>query len=60
MSRKDHINDLVRQIIQVCAGCPHRKTEGGQFICDRKKSECHSGRVRRWLAEIEKLKAERR
>jgi len=56
--KTDKINELSRQILQVCARCPHGKWVRSAMICDRKKSECHSKRVRKWLEEIEKLKRE--
>lgn len=50
------IAELEGKIVAVCAsGCPHAKWEGNHFRCDRKRSECHSIRVRRWLAEIKRL-----
>ena len=48
------INELTLKVAQVCAGCPHMKFTG-RMECDRKKSQCHSKRVRVWLAEIERL-----
>jgi hypothetical protein len=50
-----HISDLSVRIIKVCSGCPHSKFVAGHFECDRKKSQCHSKRVRKWLAEIADL-----
>jgi len=47
--------DLTRKILQVCASCPHAKWQGGTLTCDRKKSQCHSKRVRHWLEEIKRL-----
>jgi len=49
---EDEKNELVRKILQVCAGCPHFKKDAS---CDRKKSQCHSKRVRQWLERIEEL-----
>ena len=48
-------DELTRKVLQVCASCSHAKWQGGAMTCDRKKSQCHSGRVRRWLAEIKRL-----
>jgi hypothetical protein len=48
----DEKNELVRKILQVCAACPHLKADAA---CDRKKSQCHSKRVRQWLKELERL-----
>ena len=54
MTAVDRSQELKRQIFQVCLSCPHLKKEGG-FVCDRKRSQCHSGRVRKWLRELESL-----
>jgi hypothetical protein len=51
----DSQNDIIQKIAQVCVSCPHMKFKGG-MVCDRKKSQCHSGKVRKWLAELEKNK----
>lgn len=48
------LQELTRKIIQVCSGCAHLKWRGGP-TCDRKKSECHSSRVRKWLKELEEI-----
>jgi len=48
-------NELARKVLQVCASCPHGKWQGGVMTCDRKRSQCHSGRVRRWMEEIKRL-----
>jgi len=55
MSSQSEINELVLKIAQVCSQCGHSKFILGRFECDRKKSECHSKRVRKWLAEIGRL-----
>lgn len=52
MSEKD---ELLRKVMQVCASCPHAKWQGGTMTCDRKKSQCHSKRVRKWLEELKSL-----
>ena len=44
--------ELTRKILQVCASCDHAKWQGGTMVCDRKKSQCHSKRVRKWLKEL--------
>jgi len=44
-------NELIWKIFQVCLGCPHLKGTN-PFRCDRKKSQCHSKRVQRWLREL--------
>jgi hypothetical protein len=49
------INELTRLILQVCASCGHGKWQGGAITYDRKKSQCHSKRVRKWLEEIKRL-----
>jgi len=54
MVTRQKINELTLKVAQVCAGCPHMKFTG-RMECDRKKSQCHSKRVRVWLAEIERL-----
>jgi len=48
----DERNELVRKILKVCASCPHFRKDAS---CDRKKSQCHSVRVRKWLARIKEL-----
>jgi hypothetical protein len=55
VDNKAAIEELQRKIFQVCAVCPHAKWATGRFECDRKRSQCHSVRVRRWLGEIKKL-----
>ena len=45
-------NELVRKILQVCASCPHF---GKDAACNRKKSLCHSKRVKAMLKEIERI-----
>jgi len=55
MTKAEEINELTRLIMQVCSSCGHGKWFGGAVTCDRKKSECHSKRVRKWLARIEEL-----
>ena len=50
------LRELEGKIVAVCmSGCPHAKFVTGRFECDRKRSQCHSGRVRRWLDQIKKL-----
>lgn len=49
------MNELENKIVTVCMSCKHSRFVGGHFECDRKRSECHSSRVRRWLSEIKKL-----
>ena len=46
---------LVAKIVAVCVHCDHAKFVAGRFECDRKRSQCHSKRVRRWLDEIKEL-----
>jgi len=50
--------ELEGKIVAVCTGCPHSKWVGGRFECDRKRSQCHSKRVRRWLDEIKTLEGD--
>ena len=52
------LNELENKIVTVCMSCKHSRFVGGHFECDRKRSECHSSRVRRWLSEIKKLESE--
>ncbi len=50
------IRELEGKIVAVCvSGCPHAKWKTGRYECDRKRSQCHSARVRRWLDEIKRL-----
>lgn len=58
MSKDERISELEGKIVAVCAQCPHAKFVGGRFECDRKRSQCHSSRVRRWLDEIKRLEAQ--
>ncbi len=51
-------NELLRKILQVCAACKYAKWQSGKFTCGRKKSQCHSKRVRRRLEEIKRLDGE--
>ncbi len=57
----ERIRELEGKVVAAClAGghnrrCPHAKQAGLRFECTVKRSHCHSVRVRRWLAEIEKL-----
>ena len=48
------IRELEGKIVAICMQCPHAKWVG-HFECDRKRSQCHSKRVCRWLDEIERL-----
>jgi hypothetical protein len=52
---KQKRNELVRRILQLCGACSHGQGKGRGLICDRKKSQCHSKRVRKWLEEIDFL-----
>lgn len=59
MTNQERVRELEGRIVAVCVtGCPHAKFSGGSWSCDRKRSQCHSKRVRRWLAEIKKLEGE--
>jgi len=53
-SKKRH-EELSANIIRVCAQCTHGKWVMGHLECDRKRSECHSKRVLKWLDEIKRL-----
>jgi len=55
VKREADVNELILKIMQVCSACGHSKFILGRFECNRKKSECHSGRVRKWLARIKEL-----
>lgn len=57
-ARDARIKELNLKIFQVCACCPHVRYFLGRFECDRKKRECHSKRVRQWLAEIGRLESD--
>ena len=49
------IKELEGKIVTICVQRPHAKFAGGRYECDRKRSQCHSKRVRHWLDEIKKL-----
>ena len=55
---KERIRELEGKVVVVCMACPHARFVTGRFECDRKRSQCHSVRVRRWLGEIKKLEEE--
>ena len=55
MSQEERIRELEGKIVTVCIQCPHAKWAFGWYECDRKRSQCHSKRVRRWLDEIKGL-----
>lgn len=57
MNKQGGIRELGAKILAVCAQCPHGRWFGGTLQCSVKRSHCHSQRVRRWLAEIEKLES---
>ena len=50
--------EIGMKILAVCGQCPHGKWLFSKLICDRKKSQCHSKRVRKWLNELETLQKE--
>ena len=58
MSKAAQIRELEGKIVTVCVQCPHAHFAGGTYRCDRKRSQCHSKRVLRWLDEIKKLGGE--
>ena len=55
VTKEDRIRELEGKIVTVCVFCPHAKFAGGRYECDRKRSQCHSKRVKHWLDEIKKL-----
>ena len=55
MPKQERIRELEGKVVSVCMSCGHSKFVTGRFECDRKRSQCHSGRVRRWLNEIKRL-----
>jgi len=55
LSKEDRIRELENKIVAVCMRCPHVKWYTGFFECRVDRRHCHSSRVRRWQAEIEKL-----
>ena len=57
MNKQEGIRELGAKILAVCARCPHGRWFGGTLQCSVKRAHCHSQRVRRWLAEIEKLES---
>ena len=57
-AREAQISELEGKIVTVCMQCPHSKFVTGHFECDRKRSQCHSKRVLRWLDEIKRLEGE--
>ena len=52
MKEVSHKQELTRWIMQVCVSCTHL---GANAACDRKKSQCHSKRVKKWLKELEEM-----
>lgn len=57
--KEQRIRELEGKIVTVCMSCPHAKFVTGRFECDRKRSQCHSKRVKRWLDEIKTLEGDR-
>jgi hypothetical protein len=55
VSIEDQIRELEGKITAVCIRCPRVKWYTGFFKCRVDRRQCHSRRVRRWQAEIEKL-----
>lgn len=57
--RAERIRELEGKIVALCINnrCTHLKSLGG-LNCDRKRSQCHSKRVIRMLAEIVRLQDE--
>jgi len=52
--KSDRNRELENKIVSVCMKCPHAKFVTGHFECDRKRSQCHSTRVLRWLDQLSK------
>ena len=59
LSKEDRIRELEGKIAAVCIRCPHVKWYLGWFECRVDRRQCHSRRVRRWQAEIEKLEEDK-
>ncbi len=55
LGKEGRIRELEGKIAAVCICCPHVKWYTGFFKCRVDRRQCHSRRVRRWQAEIEKL-----
>jgi len=49
------IRELQQKIVEVCIKCPHAAVYCGLFQCKQSRRACHSAKVKRWLAEIERL-----
>lgn len=45
-------NELIRQIVQVCAACKHGRT---RMVCRRNQSQCHNRQIRKWLKQIQEI-----
>lgn len=58
--KEERIRELEGKIVTICVQCPHAHFACGRYECDRKRSQCHSKRVIRWLAEIKKLEGVKR
>ncbi len=61
MNRVEKIRGLEGKIVAAClAGgrnrrCPHAKQVGLRFECTVARCHCHSSKVRKYMAEIERL-----
>jgi len=55
LSKENRLSELENKITAVCIRCPRVKWYTGFFKCRVDRRQCHSRRVRRWQAEIEKL-----
>lgn len=54
--KEQRIRELEGKIVTICMSCPHAKfVTAGQFKCDRKRSQCHSKRVKHWLDELKRF-----
>ena len=59
-NKQERIRELEQMIAGYCisSDCDHLRFVTGRFECDRKRSQCHSKKARRWLDEIKKLEEE--
>ena len=48
-------DELVAKVMGVCIMCQYGKWVSGAITCGRKRTRCHSKRVLKWVAEIERL-----
>jgi hypothetical protein len=49
-------NELVRKILQVCAGCSRgSRGKGRGLVCESYPGRCPSKKVKQWVKKIEEL-----